>query len=204
MIGMVLATDLEAAPFLAWPTWQVLAQHPFTTYRGELTTNHTPVILIISGIGKVAAAVATHLLICRYGVTQIYNPGVCGGLKNSSEFEVGAIFRISSAKEGDRQEGPRPVQAEICDTGPFDALPYARLVTCDQPVFNHQRKRALSALGELVDMEGAAVVRVANMYKISCCLVKGVTDNADDGDREVLQKNVGVVSRKLSALFESL
>ncbi|MGD9209803.1 MAG: hypothetical protein PVI90_03455 [Desulfobacteraceae bacterium] len=204
MIGMVIATDQEAAPFLTRSTWQRIANSPFQIYSGYWGTENFPVALIVSGIGKVAAAVATHILICKYGVTQIFNLGVCGALKDSKDFEVGAIFRINTAIEGDRKEGARAVDFEKCASGPFNHLPCARLVTCDRPVFNTRKKMTLSDLGDLVDMEGAAIVRVANMYSLPCSLVKGITDGAKEGDRQVLIQNIAMVSRKLLMLFKSL
>ena len=77
-------------------------------------------------------------------------------------------------------------------------------MTCDRPVFDAKWKKDLSTLGDLVDMEGAAIVRVANMYALPCSLIKGITDRANEGDRQVLIQNAGMVSRKLTALFEVL
>lgn len=202
MIGIVIATDLEAAPFLAWSSWQSVSEFPFKVFKGETKSGNAPMILIVSGMGKVAAAVATHLLICRYGVEEIINPGICGALRDASGYDVGMIFRICDAIEGDRQEGARAIKYEKCASGRFEGLPQARLVTCDRPVFDAKWKTALSSLGDLVDMEGAAIVRVANMFALPCCLIKGITDRAEDGDRQVLIKNFGIVSRKLAALFE--
>ena len=203
MIGIIIASDLEAPPFLALFNRQKIADQPFPVYKGEVDSSNIEAFIVISGMGKVAAAVATHLLICRYHVTQIFNPGVCGALNDVHGFEPGAIFYVQTAVEGDRQEGPGllSILSEKCASEPFNMLPGARLVTCDQPVFDSKRKNSLSALGDLIDMEGAAVARVANMYACPCVLIKGVTDGAKEGDRSILAQNIKAVSKKLADLF---
>lgn len=201
MIGIVVASDLEATPFLTFLKWQEISIQPFAVYKGELGPLKIPAVFIKSGMGKVAAAVAAHLLICQYGAAKIFNPGVCGALKDSIRFNPGSIFRINQAIEGDRQEGPFLVSPESCASDFFDMLPAANLVTCDKPVFKLQRKTELSALGDLIDMEGAAIARVANMYTCPCVLIKGVTDRAKEGDRRTLTQNIGMVSQKLADLF---
>jgi adenosylhomocysteine nucleosidase len=200
MIGIVIASDLEAAPFLALLNWQKIADQPFPVFRKRVDSANFTAVIVISGMGKVAAAVATHLLLCRYQVTQIFNPGVCGALKDVDGFEPGAVFYVQTAVEGDRKEGPLSVAAERCASKPFSMLPGASLVTCDQPVFDIKRKNSLSALGDLIDMEGAAIARVANMYACPCVLIKGITDRAKEGERSILTENIKAVSQKLAEL----
>ncbi len=201
MIGVVIASPLEAAPFLACRKWRQLSEAPVPLYQTDIERPEGAVILSISGIGKVSAAVATHLLICSHGVGRIYNFGVCGALRSQEAFKPGNIFRIDSAVEGDRKNGPHPSPSEPCQSQPFHSLSVCRLVTCDQPVFNRQRKQELSNLGDLVDMEGAAVAKVANMYSIPCVLIKGITDGAEEGDRTLLMQHIDSVSRNLATLF---
>jgi nucleoside phosphorylase len=200
MIGIVIASDIEASFFLARLKWQKIANQPFPVYKRRVDFANMEAFIVISGMGKVAAAVAAHLLLCRYQVTQIFNPGVCGALKDVDGFEPGAVFCVQTAVEGDRKEGPLSVSAEKCASKPFNMLPGARLVTCDQPVFDIQRKNRLSVLGDLIDMEGAAIARVANMYACPCVLIKGVTDGAKEGGRSILAQNIRAVSQKLAEL----
>jgi adenosylhomocysteine nucleosidase len=201
MLGVVVASDLEASPFLDVLKWRKISSRPFSIYQSELGPLKISTVFIISGMGKVAAAVATHLLIHCYGVTRIFNLGVCGALKESHGFKPGALFRIDTAIEGDRKDGPFFIHPEKCAYDLFDNLPCARLVTCDRPVFNLRRKKSLSVLGDLIDMEGAAVARVANMYARPCVLVKGITDEAKEGQRQILTQNIGMVSEKIANLF---
>jgi adenosylhomocysteine nucleosidase len=201
MLGVIVASDSEASPFLDALKWRKISSQPFSVYQGELGPLKIPTIFIISGMGKVAAAVATHLLIHCHRVTWILNLGACGALKESHGFKPGALFRIDTAIEGDRQDGPFLIYPEKCASDLFDNLPSVRLVTCDRPVFDLQRKESLSTLGDLIDMEGAAVARVANMYTRPCVLVKGITDEAKEGERQTLTQNIGMVSKKMANLF---
>ena len=49
------------------------------------TINGKDVIIAISGIGKVSAALTTQLLIDKYSPKFIFNFGTCGGMNNSVE-----------------------------------------------------------------------------------------------------------------------
>lgn len=199
MIGIVIASHVEAAPFLALQKWDAIETEPFGIYKGNLGLGISEAFVVVSGIGKVAAAVATHLLICKYGIKRIFNFGICGALKQADGFVTGAMFTINMAVEGDRREGPEMAKPERCVTDFFCVLPTAKLVTCDQPVFNARRKEDLLELGDLVDMEGAAIARVANMYGVPCVLIKGISDGAKEGDRNELLKNIDMVSCKLAS-----
>ena len=201
MIGLVMATPMEAQPFLEHQKWRRIDDGPVTLYQTEIGPEKIGIMLAVSGIGKVSSAVAAHLLICCHGVDGIFNFGVCGALGSGKDFDPGKIYRISSAVEGDRKDGPRPALPEPCHSHPFNLLPALRLVTYDQPVFNRRLKNELSNLGDLVDMEGAAIAKVANMYSLPCVLIKGVTDGAEEDNRNLLIQNMDGVSRKLAALF---
>jgi 4-hydroxybenzoate polyprenyltransferase len=74
MIGVLFATDMEAAPFLE--------RDPADT-----------VVTKVSGMGMEAARQAAEALIREHGCTTIVNAGVCGALNN--RLERGAVYRVS-------------------------------------------------------------------------------------------------------------
>jgi nucleoside phosphorylase len=61
----------------------------------------------------------------------------------------------------------------------------------------HARNR-LAGVGELVDMEGAAVARVAMLYGVACAMVKGISDAADETGRQELARNIDRVSGRIA------
>jgi nucleoside phosphorylase len=72
-------------------------------------------------------------------------------------------------------------------------------VTVERPVFDAHLRHRLAQWGELVDMEGAVVARVAGLYGATCAMIKGVTDMADDGQRTDLHRNLAAVSDAIAA-----
>ncbi|MGD9367083.1 MAG: hypothetical protein PVH87_15395 [Desulfobacteraceae bacterium] len=198
MIGLIFATLTEAKPFLEWSQAVRVSDQPFAVYQ---VPSKPQLFITISGMGKVAAAVACHAQIKEFKVAEVVNAGVCGALRSGPGFAPGKLFCITSAAEGDHGlsgKAPRPIISD----GKFDwDLPAARLITCDRPVFDADKREALSAAGDLVDMEGAAIARVAAMYEIPWSMVKGITDTAGPVDRKVLQRNLTEVSEKVCRLL---
>ncbi len=197
MIGIVYATRPEAAPFLLQTTAEPLATRPFSTFR-TAGDNHTPSIVIISGMGKVAAAMAATHLVLVHRASMLVNAGLCGRLTFDNRWSVGDLFRIDSAVEGDRDRFGRAAPAVVGNTRWFSVLEPARLVTCDRPVFDAAQRAQLAGIGELADMEGAAVARVARCYGSAWAMVKGISDGADETGRQDLVRNIDWVSGRIA------
>jgi 4-hydroxybenzoate polyprenyltransferase len=150
-------------------------------------------VTVISGMGMEAARIATEELIEKHDVTSVINAGVCGALNN--RVERGAVFRVSSVST-------EHLKAAV-NVGLGVGL--KRLVTVDEPVFQPDRKKELSAYGELVDMEGYAVARVCEEHDIPCIMIKGVTDFGDGNGKEDIQTHIEPVSEAVAdAIFQCL
>lgn len=201
MIALIFATRKEAGPFLALSRADRCAETPFVRYCSPLMPG---LQIVISRIGKVAAAAACQEMIATHKARRIVNAGTCGLLVDGSGWAVGQLVRITSAREVDHDVlGKRPPPV-LCATHPGQALPTARLVTCDRPVFDLQRRNACRRMGEVVDMEGAAIARVAALNQVPCTLIKGVSDAAGPMERQTLLGNLERVSTILGAwLWES-
>lgn len=198
MIGLIFATNWEARPFLSAIQAELTAPQPFACY----TTNANPDLkVVISRIGKVAAAAACQYLIHVHDVDQIINAGACGLLTESTEYRVSQVVRVTTVMEGDHEVfGKRP-SPTVCSNLLNLDLPTGRLVTCDRPVFDMQKRHACAKLGDLVDMEGAAIARVADLFQVPCELIKGITDKAQPTDRKTLMENLTAVSEKIAELL---
>lgn len=197
MIGLIFATKWEARPFLKAIQADLTVAQPFACYA----TANPELIVVISRIGKVAAAAACQYLIHVHAVDQIINAGACGLLTESTDYSVEQVVRVSTAMEGDHEVfGKRPPPT-VCSNLLHLDLPTGRLVTCDRPVFDMQKRHACAKLGDLVDMEGAAIARVADLFNVPCELIKGITDKAQPTDRATLKQNLAVVSEKIGELL---
>ncbi len=155
-------------------------------------------LLSICGMGKVAAAVASQWLLLSQKSEAIINVGVCGILDPLTKWSTGQIFQIRQVVEGDHELPGLSHTVHVCAPLPRSDLPSADLVTVDKPVFRDKIRQQLAAMGSLVDMEGAAVVRVARIYNRPAYLIKGVTDFAANGQRSMLYANLDAVSVRLA------
>lgn len=190
MIGIVYATAAEADPFLTVADARKTADSPFPCFSAPAI----PALILVSGMGKVAAALAAQALILVYRVERIVGAGICGALTDPPAAVPGRVYRIVHISEGEPGPGipgdPPPLADDL-----FSDLPGADLVTRERPVFDPELRRRLASFGDLVDMEGAAVARVAALYGRPCSMIKGVTDFAGAGERAVLHENLAAVSR---------
>jgi nucleoside phosphorylase len=204
MVGIVFATRREAEPFLARAAALTLADRPLVLFHG--TSAHSrPWIAVISGMGKVAAAMAATQLVLVHRVSTLISAGLCGRLTRDRRWAVADLLRISAAVEGDRGRVGAEAPPSACDPRWFQHLEPARLVTCDRPVFKADYRDRMARSGELVDMEGAAVARVADRYGVGWAMIKGISDDADETGRRDLARNIARVSMDIAdALVDEL
>jgi len=202
MIGIIFATRFEARPFLALTNARQIEVQPFEIFTTEVPSE---IPIIISGIGKVAAAMACQALIREHAVDYLINAGACGALRNSPEFEIGGLVRITTAVEGDHTLFEKHL-APLSSAGRLTVdLPVAALVTSDKPVFDSQIRAHFSSMGDVVDMEGGAIARTAALYGIPWDMIKGVSDPADKIDNDHLRQNIIRVSENIAqVLFDEI
>jgi len=197
MVGVVYATRQEAEPFLTRIAAVSIDASPFPLYR-VADKIHPGCIAAVSGMGKVAAAMAAAHLVLQYRVDVLVNAGLCGRLTQEKDWSVGDLLRVDSAVEGDCDRFGQPEPSHACAPGWFEALEPARLVTCDRPVFGDTLRKQLAAVADLADMEGAAVARVAHCYGIPCAMLKGISDCADETGRQNISRHIGSVSERIA------
>ncbi len=168
VIGIVMATLLEAEPFIRQLALNRCGEEPFEMYRGDRIS------LVISGIGKTHAAMASAWLILTEAPEVIVNAGAAGATDHRSE--LGSIYQISEVIEPDRMRFE--AYSNIPDQ--IHGFPSVSLATQDKPVKLPEDRAALSADARLTDMEGAAVVQVCKKFKVPCYLFKFVSDTPTD------------------------
>ncbi len=197
MVGVIYATRCEADPFLLKTCARPLTDQPLMTFQTDAET-YGPCITVISGMGKVAAAMAATHLVVAHQVSMLISAGLCGRLDMNNRWSVGDLYRIDSAIEGDCDRFGQAEQTVTCDARWFSQLKPARLVTNDRPVFNAAWRSRLAGIGEVADMEGAAVARVAKLYGIRCAMIKGISDSADESGRRDVASHMDWVSGRIA------
>lgn len=177
-VSLVMATHLEASPFLKNMFRDKIQDKPFPVYECE--HGH----LVISGIGKAAAAMAALHLIENFCPDYILNFGAAGALRKG--FHVGEIFQVEEVWEHDRphliSKKKRTYKPEI-----IEGFPGLVCATGDVPVLAESDRAALGTGAALVDMEGAGLLQATSLYGIPASLFKVITDTPDhETDGEII------------------
>ncbi|WP_307861759.1 nucleosidase [Nocardioides sp. SYSU D00065] len=158
---------------------------------------HLP--LVITGLGKTAAAAATARALAAYddaaGLT-VVNIGTAGALRPglTGLFEPGVVLNHDLSADVIRSLGYDPQERLV--VGESDVV----LATGDVFVSDPVVRDALAARAHLVDMEGYAVAWAARQAGVPVRLVKHVSDAADESALEW----PALVARSASVLGEWL
>jgi len=183
MIGIIAATRGEADELVALLGAGELCDQPFVMYSFKGG------VIVISEMGPENAARATEYLIDQHGAQTIVNLGICGALSDTAQ--VGEVYRIVAVVDDDGGE-------TVCESDRWGDLPTARLASVSEAVFQADRRAALAARADVVDMEGAAVASVCQARSLPCHMLKGVSDLADHTGNDDIKKNIAAVSTKVA------
>lgn len=170
----------------------------FTFYQGLL--NGSAIVLVQSGIGKVASALATALVIREYAPRCVINTGSAGGFDQalkvgdiaiSSElryhdvdvtafgYEYGqvpqmpAAFTAHSALVQAAQQSVSVLENIVCKTG---LICTGDSFMCDPARINEARERFPSMLA--VEMEGASIAQVCHQMATPFVVIRSLSDIA--------------------------
>ena len=169
--------------------------------RGKLSGRE--VVVVRSGIGKVNAAICTQILVDQFHVDVIINTGIAGSL--DAEIDIGDIVISTDAVEHDMDAsifGDPIGQIPQMDTFSFPADEslvklakevnekanpdvhtwIGRVVSGDQFVSSGEKKEQLFRVfdAKCTEMEGAAIAHAAYLNKISCVIIRAISDKADN------------------------
>ena len=169
--------------------------------RGKLSCRE--IVVVRSGIGKVNAAICTQILVDQFHVDVIINTGIAGSL--DAEIDIGDIVISTDAVEHDMDAsifGDPIGQIPQMDTFSFPADEslvklakevnekanpdvhtwIGRVVSGDQFVSSGEKKEQLIRVfdAKCTEMEGAAIAHAAYLNKISCVIIRAISDKADN------------------------
>ncbi|ROO90413.1 adenosylhomocysteine nucleosidase [Actinocorallia herbida] len=168
----------------------VVAADEEATYLGR----ELPVLL--TGIGKVNAAVSVAAVLARHTPAEIINLGTAGALRPGihGTHEVARVIQHDLDGRGISALTGRP-------TGePFELRAEGLvLATGDVFVSAEDVRVKLAADAHLVDMEGYAVAAAAAAAGVPVRLVKHVSDGADDDSAKTWKESVDDCARDLAA-----
>ena len=202
MLGIIGAMEEEVAELKRRMEIEEVSEvASMAFYRGKLEDKE--VVIVRSGIGKVNAAVCAQILIDRFHVDTLINTGIAGSL--DAQIDIGDMVISTDAVEHDMDAsafGDPVGQIPQMDTFSFPADEKlvklakevnerinpdihtwtGRIVSGDQFVASSQVKERLVTLfgAKCTEMEGAAIAHTAYLNKISCVIIRAISDKADN------------------------
>ena len=189
MTGIIVAMNNEAETLLS--QMRITKEQCLLNkkvYEGEF--ENEKIVLIISGIGKVNAAVSTQFIIDKYKVDKLLNFGLAGGIGKG--IEIGDIYFVEKAVQYDFDLSLLN-NVEIGRLEEFDDK-YINVTTIKGSEFglkklatgdrfnedkNDEKLLVEYMKADLRDMEGGAVAQVAVMNNKPFYMVKAVSDKIE-------------------------
>lgn len=168
----------------------------FTFITGSL--NGKLVVLTVSGVGKVNAAICAQLMIDHYDVDCIINTGIAGSLDTQLRVcdmvisddvtyhdvrpdQMITCFPNRESFYADQRLINYAMHA--CDLTRSENWNYkvGRIVTGDQFISDERKKKQISKRfhAACVEMEGAAVAHVAYVNRVPFIIIRSISDTAD-------------------------
>lgn len=143
--------------------------------------------ILITGIGKLNAAIRLALKLSEKKYERIINVGLCGCIDKT--YPISKIFSIEKVIEGDLE--PLLGRSEI-PLFPLSGNSFEEtlLVTQDRAVLTEDQRNHLKGFGAfLADMECFALAKTAKALKIPFHAFKIISDHADSSTLENVRKN---------------
>ena len=202
MIGIIGAMEEEVAVLKESMDIEKIVEYAsMQFYKGVLCGKK--VVVVRSGIGKVNAAVCAQILADKFNIDVLINTGIAGSLDAS--IDIGDMVISTDLVEHDMDASifgdpvgqiPRmdtfsfPADAELVkkaiqansEANPDIKTFTGRIVSGDQFVSSSEVKDKLVNLfdAKCTEMEGAAIAHVAYLNKISCVIIRAISDKADN------------------------
>ncbi len=161
------------------------------------------VVIVKSGIGKVNAGICAQILVDQFQVDILINTGIAGSL--DAAIDIGDMVISTDLVEHDMDASifgdpigqiPRmdtfsfpadPVLIEKAKAANLEANPdiktfTGRIVSGDQFVSSAEVKEKLVSnfQAKCTEMEGAAIAHAAYLNKVSCVIIRAISDKADN------------------------
>lgn len=198
-IGLVVAMA-EEQKHLYGSLGEIVQIYEFKNIKvTEFAYKNSKIFMADSGIGEISAALATQLLILKFGVQVIINFGVVGsltrelGCKDIAYVNEIVHYDFSLQLSDKNSFGKYPFQRDSFIFKANDEMlslakavvgdyKLARIVSGDKFIDDSNVKNWLINQfgGEICDMESAGICLTCRNHNIPFLMIKAVSDNADE------------------------
>lgn len=193
-------------------------------YQGELNTKQ--VILTKSGIGKVAAAVATTLLLEKFQPDTVINTGSAGGYDSSLNvgdlvistevrfhdvdvtafgYEIGQMAQLPPAFNADEKLIGIAQQASQS----LESLKTVQGLICTGDIFMSNPEKAEIARNNFptmaaCEMEAAAIAQVCYQFEVPFVIIRSLSDIAGKTSEISFEQYLPTAAKNASILVEAI
>ena len=195
--GLIVAMKEEAKPFIEGLCLNHIKEDnsPFEVYENNV------IVLIVSGVGELNAALASQYAILKFGCKALFSTGCCGA--TGSRFKVGEVVSVERVYKRDfdltcfgyeKYQLPGCEPALVLDTDKCYTL--ADCYSSDEFVTSLTKNVPSDVV---VEMEAFSVAFAAQKYGASCHVYKVVSDLTDKNtDTCQFEENLDAVSVRLA------
>lgn len=195
-----------------------------TFHQGKLWGKD--VVAVVSGIGKVNAAVCAQILISEYKVDSVINVGVAGGI--GKEIYPGDVVVATDLVQHDMDttvfgdaygQVPRldtfdfkcdadlvNVALEACEEIPEINTFAGRIVSGDQFISSVEKiqwfEKEFNAIS--CEMEGASIAHVCYLNNVPCVVIRSISDNANNGAHMDYEKFIPLGVRNSTTILKTM
>ncbi|RDI96663.1 5'-methylthioadenosine/S-adenosylhomocysteine nucleosidase [Meiothermus sp. QL-1] len=218
-VALFAAEGVEAQALRGALALEEVVDGPWPIHRGEV--GRYPVVLIETGVGKVAAAAAVAYARARFGPAQAFWLGVAGALnpalkpldlvlaQDAVQYDVD--ITAFGRSPGELATGERFIPADpvltsrLARTATLMGLPVflGRIASGDRFLADRaQAEEVRSIFGaDAVEMEGAAALWTARRVGLPMALVRSITDQAGHDAPPAFEAFLQGAAERLAALM---
>ena len=210
MIGIITAMAQEAAPFESFS--ETSRDEAFGVIFRIGTIDEHEAVLVTSGIGTTNAAIATTLLIERYGVERIIMSGVAGGISTHAIGDViiarACVYHDADATAFGYAPGQIPAEPERYESAEAERL--AQLtgtrtgIVASANTFVTDENRVAwirdTFAADAIDMESCAVAHVSSHAKVPWIIIRAISDRADAEAKESFEERLATAAQNAASI----
>lgn len=196
-----------------------------TFYQGKLEGKD--IVLLKTGVGKVNAAVGANTVIREFGADKIIFTGVAGAINRNlnvadvviskdlvqHDVDLTAFDRPMGLIPGEKKVefDADPELIKLAEKSAIkvlgkDKVTIGRIATGDQFIANKSKVQFLGEefKADAVEMEGASVAQVAQIYGVPFVVLRALSDKADGGAEMVYDEFVQVAANNSAEIVKEM
>ncbi len=216
-IGVIAAMEQEMRALLSELQHRSTEEIAGTAYHTG-TIGGLKAVLAVGGVGKVNAAICTQILIDRFHVGAVINTGIAGSLDDrAGHLSVVIADRITyhDVRREQRMElfpyqeffeSDQELVKRLYEASDKETTRIGGIVTGDAFIADSRKKEELKeAFGALcVEMEGAAVAHAAHVNGVPFCVVRCISDMANDAAETDYKEYESLAATKVAGMVHAM